>query len=140
MVKSKTNAMLTITSFANSRKRNQLDRQIVNRQIHTFSRSSIYNLNSTILLSVCLHGYFGQDCAYTCNNTCKGCNNTNGLCDSGCNPGWKGDYCNEGIVLQNRKKGFLCLHWFFFKSTTIRVLQQLYHQSSIENHININNV
>lgn len=77
----------------------------------------VYNLNSTILLSVCLHGYFGQDCAYKCNDTCKGCNNVNGLCDSGCNSGWKGDYCNQGtcIVLQNRKEDFLCLNCFICK-------------------------
>lgn len=74
----------------------------------------MYNSLYFTLPLVCPVGFFGQECAYRCNNTCKGCNNTNGLCDSGCSPGWKGDYCNEGIVLQNRRKGFLCLNCFIY--------------------------
>lgn len=46
----------------------------------------------------CAQKYFGLECAHKCNNTCDGCNNVNGLCDSGCYPGWKGDYCNEGFM------------------------------------------
>lgn len=45
----------------------------------------------------CLRGYFGQDCSEKCIETCAGCNNVNGLCDSGCIPGWKGYFCNKGI-------------------------------------------
>lgn len=51
----------------------------------------------------CPNGYYGQNCTRKCNVTCSGCNNVNGLCDSGCHPGWKGDYC------QQRKK----LHLFY---------------------------
>lgn len=40
---------------------------------------------------------FGKDCSEKCIDTCAGCNNVNGLCDSGCIPGWMGDLCNKGI-------------------------------------------
>lgn len=52
----------------------------------------IYNL----LPPACPRGYFGKDCAQKCNDTCIGCNTSNGLCESGCSPGWKGDYCHKG--------------------------------------------
>ncbi|XP_065935879.1 multiple epidermal growth factor-like domains protein 10 [Magallana gigas] len=42
----------------------------------------------------CPYGYFGHDCADKCNDTCTGCNILNGLCDTGCHPGWKGEYCH----------------------------------------------
>lgn len=29
---------------------------------------------------------------------CVGCNDINGLCEYGCIFGWKGYFCNEGIV------------------------------------------
>lgn len=46
----------------------------------------------------CPIGYFGAGCADNCNNTCDGCNTVNGLCDSGCHPGWKGFNCEESNV------------------------------------------
>lgn len=49
-----------------------------------------------VFLKACPYGRFGQDCADECNDTCVGCNNVNGMCDSGCQPGWKGDYCDIG--------------------------------------------
>lgn len=49
-----------------------------------------------ILLSACPHGFFGPDCAERCNDTCNGCNNVNGICDSGCNSGWRGYDCQDG--------------------------------------------
>lgn len=45
---------------------------------------------------VCEKGQFGQDCALKCNTACQGCNNINGVCDTGCITGWKGVYCHEG--------------------------------------------
>lgn len=61
------------------------------------------------LLLVCRTGYFGQDCAMKCRDTCTGCNNINGLCDKGCHPGWKGDYCDE----RNGFKYVLrCILWY----------------------------
>ena len=44
---------------------------------------------------MCNYGYFGQKCAKLCNSKCTGCNPINGVCDRGCHPGWKGDYCQE---------------------------------------------
>ena len=31
-----------------------------------------------------------------CDETCKSCNKTTGLCENGCYPGWKGLYCEQG--------------------------------------------
>lgn len=44
----------------------------------------------------CLAGYFGQDCTRKCKSSCKGCNHVTGLCESGCQPGWVGDFCEQG--------------------------------------------
>ncbi|XP_078328724.1 uncharacterized protein LOC111111957 isoform X2 [Crassostrea virginica] len=48
-----------------------------------------------LLFLVCAKGFYGQDCILTCNDKCDGCNNVNGYCDSGCNPGWMGDNCQQ---------------------------------------------
>lgn len=45
---------------------------------------------------VCPRGFFGEGCADKCSDKCYGCNHINGVCDSGCHPGWRGDYCQEG--------------------------------------------
>lgn len=57
-----------------------------------------YNQNdfSVYHFTACPYGYFGHDCADKCNDSCTGCNILNGLCDSGCHPGWKGEYCHLG--------------------------------------------
>eukprot|EP00105_Crassostrea_gigas_P041994 XP_019926142.1 PREDICTED: multiple epidermal growth factor-like domains protein 10 [Crassostrea gigas] len=75
----------------------------------TSNSSSLFRLHSIqviqctcpfFLHSACLHGFFGPDCADRCNATCNGCNNINGSCDHGCNPGWQGlgcqDACDQG--------------------------------------------
>lgn len=46
----------------------------------------------------CPRGYFGNKCTEKCNDTCAGCKKVNGVCDSGCIPGWRGYHCNEGSV------------------------------------------
>lgn len=43
----------------------------------------------------CNYGFFGQNCASQCFNTCKGCNNVDGACDRGCYPGWQGNNCGD---------------------------------------------
>lgn len=53
------------------------------------------SLNLFILLTVCPHGFFGQNCAKECNRTCEGCNSVDGSCDLGCIPGYTGYYCNK---------------------------------------------
>lgn len=53
-------------------------------------------------LSACQHGHFGEECAERCMETCAGCNNVNGLCDSGCLSGWFGYFCNKGIDISEQ--------------------------------------
>lgn len=57
--------------------------------------SSVEIWENDLLILACLFGFFGQDCAEKCNDKCAGCNNVNSLCDWGCNPGWKGDNCQQ---------------------------------------------
>lgn len=58
-----------------------------------------YNELCEVEVYSCPYGYFGRDCTETCNITCKSCNIFNGLCNSGCTPGWKGDYCHTACDL-----------------------------------------
>lgn len=60
-----------------------------------------YKIAESIYILVCEEGRFGQDCALKCNTTCQGCNNVNGVCDTGCKTGWKGVYCHEGLLVQH---------------------------------------
>lgn len=48
-----------------------------------------------IFLSACRQGFFGENCAEPCIDTCDGCNTVNGLCEYGCVSGWMGYFCNE---------------------------------------------
>lgn len=48
--------------------------------------------------SECDDGFFGPNCIEKCNTTCRNCNKTSGICDKGCKPGWKGLYCQDGIL------------------------------------------
>lgn len=45
----------------------------------------------SILTLVCPYGFFGENCAKKCNDTCTGCNTVNGSCEFG----WRGYYCHE---------------------------------------------
>lgn len=75
----------------------------------------------------CSHGFFGYDCSERCLDTCAGCNNVTGLCDSGCKPGWKGYFCNKGsvdkiiifcanrIMLQRERSSFITALQLFSK-------------------------
>lgn len=51
------------------------------------------------LPSECPRGYFGDECSEKCSDNCYGCNNINGVCDSGCKPGWRGGFCHEGLFI-----------------------------------------
>ena len=44
----------------------------------------------------CDENNFGSNCEQLCNATCKGCNKTTGVCESGCYPGWEGLFCHKG--------------------------------------------
>lgn len=58
-------------------------------------------------LKECNDDYFGQNCRERCNETCKSCNKTTGVCDNGCHPGWEGLYCQQGkTYLFNCGTGF----------------------------------
>lgn len=46
----------------------------------------------------CEDDYFGQNCKDMCNTTCTSCNKTTGVCDNGCHPGWRGSFCEEGLL------------------------------------------
>lgn len=62
-------------------------------------KSQIIHALVYFLISDCPRGYFGMECAGKCSDKCHGCNHINGLCDSGCKPGWRGDYCHEGLFI-----------------------------------------
>ncbi|GFR86230.1 receptor-type tyrosine-protein phosphatase T, partial [Elysia marginata] len=42
---------------------------------------------------------FGKDCSLTCSEHCKGednsCDNVDGTCDQGCDPGYQGAQCTQ---------------------------------------------
>lgn len=60
-------------------------------------------LKYPIIALECDANYFGFNCKEKCNVTCKGCNRTTGICDTGCEPGWRDIYCHKGICLINIK-------------------------------------
>lgn len=44
----------------------------------------------------CEENFFGRNCNSSCNATCKSCNRSTGVCDTGCLPGWRGAFCHKG--------------------------------------------
>lgn len=56
-------------------------------------------VNHSMTFLECQHGSYGLNCQHKCNEKCTGCNNVNGFCDRGCQPGWKGDYCQQRIEI-----------------------------------------
>lgn len=54
--------------------------------------------------SACQHGFFGENCAMKCVDTCNDCNDVTGLCDHGCLPGFRGYICQEGKSSPKRNR------------------------------------
>ena len=51
---------------------------------------------------VCLDGFFGKQCEYTCHCDSVSCNKTTGACINGtCAPGWAGTDCQQGMQTGN---------------------------------------
>lgn len=69
-----------------------------------------------IFITECDENYFGRNCENMCNVTCKGCNVTNGICDKGCQPGWSGLFCQDGIFCEMHFNFFLMANQYFFFS------------------------
>lgn len=56
------------------------------------------NIFTLCVYSECDDGNFGENCIDKCNATCRSCNKTTGICDNGCQPGWRGLNCQDGIL------------------------------------------
>ena len=64
-------------------------------------REQVYKLLISLFVfcAECNDGFYGQDCSFKCISTCASCNNVNGVCDSGCLPGWKGVDCRKRKII-----------------------------------------
>ena len=62
-----------------------------------FTFFNVYN-KIKILIVACSSGSYGENCNKRCEINCRSCNGVNGLCDSGCKPGWKGIACEESRI------------------------------------------
>lgn len=58
-------------------------------------------MTSTLLTTVCLHGWYGEDCGKKCNVNCRnGCMSKTGECVNGCSiPGVQPPLCDKGKVI-----------------------------------------
>lgn len=52
-------------------------------------------------ITECKKGWYGDNCTQQCTAHCKDnttCNHVTGLCDEGCDKGWKGYMCDKGSI------------------------------------------
>lgn len=80
----------------------------------------------------CPDRFFGKDCSEKCIATCAGCNKFNGLCDSGCIYGWKGYFCNEGMVGVVESFFFICILFVFLPVLSSNVNHLSQRQRAVE--------
>lgn len=51
-------------------------------------------------LSVCPSGWYGRNCSQQCGQHCiPSCDRFTGVCELGCKPGWKGQFCETSNFL-----------------------------------------
>lgn len=81
------------------------------------------------MFTECPSKKFGPDCAHNCSGNCLGdvaCNKKTGKCDTGCNAGYTGEFCDTGGV----KCKMICISklivWFFSNSRLNSVINK-YH-------------
>lgn len=56
------------------------------------------------MFTECPLGNHGPDCVHKCSGLCLGgvaCNRTTGKCDTGCNFGYTGEFCEAGMMKLN---------------------------------------
>ena len=58
---------------------------------------------SFFFFTACSYGFYGDRCLNACGNCKSGgtCNHINGACESGCPPGFKAPFCNDGEFKKN---------------------------------------
>lgn len=61
----------------------------------------------------CDDNYYGPNCIKMCNTGCKSCNKSTGICDNGCNPGWRGVFCHEGYKHIKQASAVLLSYKYF---------------------------
>ena len=81
--------------------------------VFLFMLFNVYN-KSYIITVACLSGSYGESCTKRCGINCRRCNNVNGLCDSGCKPGWTGIVCEQSRIYNSYI--FTLFYCFYFWS------------------------
>lgn len=59
----------------------------------------IFTVFAIVWFSECDAGFYGVNCSSSCSGNCEDgdpCNKVTGHCDSGCQPGYRNDKCDEG--------------------------------------------
>ena len=54
--------------------------------------------------TACDNGTFGLNCSETCGQCIDYCNIADGMCPTGCLPGWKGNMCMQGKMPFDKKR------------------------------------
>lgn len=56
--------------------------------------------------TACIEGRYGLNCSLQCVGHCRDgitCNHVTGLCDGGCDKGWRGNMCENGNTVFTSK-------------------------------------